>query len=319
MDEQVLSSFLIPLAFISTIVYGIVALYIKYLLYHMKNPMNLLLIQMIINFIFILAIYLVMSVLGIYPVEVITLGNIILIIISTIFLFFGILSLYYGFKVGNVSVGGLILSSRVFVSVLLAIIFLNEIYSLNIYFWFFFIFLGIIFISWQEDFSFIKGVRNSGSIYFLLTIFLWGFANVIIGAVNNEVFVISFLIIRLLVLNTLTILLYPKLKEYLGEDHPLHFELKSIFLISVFVLIATIGDAAYIMALGESVTITEAIGAFQGVIVFILVLLLSQNSLLRSIYNEPLKKKTLLVRFLGITIATIATLIMIYELGSLNI
>ena len=284
----------------------------------MKNPMNLLLIQMVINFILIFVIYIILSVLGLYPVEIINLEQYLYIIISTIFLFFGIITLYYGFKVGNVSVGGLILSSRVFVSVILAIVFLNELFPSNIYFWFIFIFLGIILTSWQEELSFIKGIKSSGTIYFLLTIFFWGFANVIIGAVNNEVFVITFLLIRLITLNFLTIILYPKFKSILGADLPLELNFKSLILVSIFVLIATIGDAAYIVALGDSVTITEAIGVFQGAIVFVFVLFLSQNPFLKSIYNEPLEKRTLMVRFLGIVIATIGILIMTYEVALLN-
>jgi drug/metabolite transporter (DMT)-like permease len=260
-----------------------------------------------------------MFLIGIYPNDNITLENVILIILSTTFLFFGVVSLYYGLKVGNVSVGGLILSSRVLVSIFLAIAILGENFPFIIYFWILIIFLGIIFTSWQENLSLIEGIKDSGSIYFFITIIFWGFAFTIIGAINNEVFIITFLLIRLFVMCLLIIFLYPFLNSYIGDSGKIHFSFRYVFFIFLFVLVATVGDAASIIALGESVTVAEAIGAFQGVIIFIFVLILSKNIKLKEIFGEPLGKKTLLVRSSGIIIATTAIVFLTYELATLNV
>lgn len=292
----------------------------------MQNPINLLLYQMVLNFLLVVLIGLIIIPLGLYTIESISLENIILIAISSAFLFFGVITLYYGLSVGNVSVGSLILSSRVIISILLAILFLSEIFPFNIYFWIVIVIIGILLTSWQEKLSLIEGLKNSGSVFFFITIILWGIGNTIIGAINNEVFIISFLIIRLFVMNFLLILLiiflilvYPKLIPALGDVRKISFSPKYVIFIFLFVLVATFGDGASIVALGESVTITEAIGAFQGVLVFLIVLLLSQNRRIKEIYNEPMGKITLLVRSTGFLIATIAIVILTFDLSSLNI
>ncbi|MHA1989491.1 MAG: EamA family transporter [Candidatus Hodarchaeales archaeon] len=314
-----MATLLIPLAFLSAIAYSFSALSIKGLIYYMKNPVHILLYQMLLNFLLILIIGIILIFLGIYPDEIITLENVILIILSTTFLFFGVVSLYYGLKEGNVSVGGLILSSRVLVSIFLAISILGEHFPLLIYFWILIIFLGIIFTSWQENLSLIEGIKNSGSIYFFITIFFWGFANTIIGAINNEVFIITFLLIRLFVMCLLIIILYPSLNSFIGDGEKIHFSFRHMIFVFLFVLIATVGDAASIVALGESVTVAEAIGAFQGVIIFIIVLILSKNIKFKEIFSEPLGKKTLIIRSSGIIIATFAIVLLTFELANLNV
>jgi drug/metabolite transporter (DMT)-like permease len=319
MDYFILATLLIPLAFLSAIAYSFSALSIKGLIYYMKNPVHILLYQMLLNFLLILIIGIILIFLGIYPDEIITLENVILIILSTTFLFFGVVSLYYGLKEGNVSVGGLILSSRVLVSIFLAISILGEHFPLLIYFWILIIFLGIIFTSWQENLSLIEGIKNSGSIYFFITIFFWGFANTIIGAINNEVFIITFLLIRLFVMCLLIIILYPSLNSFIGDGEKIHFSFRHMIFVFLFVLIATVGDAASIVALGESVTVAEAIGAFQGVIIFIIVLILSKNIKFKEIFSEPLGKKTLIIRSSGIIIATFAIVLLTFELANLNV
>jgi drug/metabolite transporter (DMT)-like permease len=267
----------------------------------------------------ILVIGIILIFLGTYPSENLTLENVILTIISTTFLFFGVVSLYYGLKVGNVSVGGLILSSRVLISIFLAISILGEHFPLIIYFWILIIFLGIIFTSWEENLSLIEGIKDSGTMYFFLTIIFWGIANTIIGDINNEVFIISFLLIRLFVMCLLIIFLYPFLNSFIGDGRKIQFSFRYVIFISLFVLVATVGDAASIIALGESVTVAEAIGAFQGVIIFIIVLILSKNINLKEIFGEPLGKRTLVVRSSGLIIATIAIILLTFEFTTLNI
>ncbi|MHA1983250.1 MAG: EamA family transporter [Candidatus Hodarchaeales archaeon] len=314
-----MASLLIPLAFLSAIAYSFSALSIKSLIYYMKNPVHILLYQMLLNFLFILIIGVIMIFLGFYPIENITLENLILIIFSTTFLFIGVVSLYYGLKVGNVSVGGLILSSRVLISIFFAISILGEHFALIIYFWILIIFLGIIFTSWQENLSLIEGIKDSGTIYFFITIIFWGFANTIIGAINNEVFIITFLLIRLFVMCVLIIVLYPFLNSFIGDGGKIQFSFRYVIFIFLFVLVATVGDAASIIALGDSVTVTEAIGAFQGVIIFIIVLILSKNIKLKDIFGEPLGIRTLVVRSSGIIIATLAIILLTFEFSNLNV
>jgi drug/metabolite transporter (DMT)-like permease len=319
LDSFILASLLIPLAFLSAIAYSFSALSIKSLIYYMKNPVHILLYQMLLNFLFILIIGVIMIFLGFYPIENITLENLILIIFSTTFLFIGVVSLYYGLKVGNVSVGGLILSSRVLISIFFAISILGEHFALIIYFWILIIFLGIIFTSWQENLSLIEGIKDSGTIYFFITIIFWGFANTIIGAINNEVFIITFLLIRLFVMCVLIIVLYPFLNSFIGDGGKIQFSFRYVIFIFLFVLVATVGDAASIIALGDSVTVTEAIGAFQGVIIFIIVLILSKNIKLKDIFGEPLGIRTLVVRSSGIIIATLAIILLTFEFSNLNV
>jgi hypothetical protein len=117
----------------------------------------------------------------------------------------------------------------------------------------------------------------------------------------------------------LIIILYPSLNSFIGDGEKIHFSFRHMIFVFLFVLIATVGDAASIVALGESVTVAEAIGAFQGVIIFIIVLILSKNIKFKEIFSEPLGKKTLIIRSSGIIIATFAIVLLTFELANLNV
>ncbi|MHA2362692.1 MAG: EamA family transporter [Candidatus Hodarchaeales archaeon] len=301
-------SFFVITSFIATIFFSIGILFGKFLLTYFKNPFHLLSLQIILSLVIILIVFLILWLSGVEVIGNITPINFCLIVISSIFVFLGFGTLYYGLNHGNVSVSGIVLSSRVIFSSIFAIIILKETYSVIIYGWIAVILIGVILISWQQNLALKDALKVSGTGWYILTIFFWAIANTIIRFLNNEVFFILIVVIRLFTMFFLLVITFPKLNNSFADGQPLHVTRQGLLFVLIYVMVFLIADTSFTYSLGESLTIPEAISTFQGAIVFLSVLILIRNPHLQNVLNEPLDRYTIVIRFVGVLIATLGTL-----------
>lgn len=308
-----MDSYYVFLAFFATILLAISVVYSKFVTSHLKNPINFLSLQTIIYFVMITAIYLIMIILGEDINKNLTFINLFYVLASSIFVFIGLMTYYIGLQHGNASVGGVIMSTRVIISITLVWIFVNEPYPLESYFWVIFVVFGAIMVSWQKGISLKESLfsKESGSSWFFLTIFFWAITSLFIRLLNNEIHFITYLLLRYFVQLILVIFLYRILNRNFGNNEPLKFgsQLKfPIFLVMFNAIILMISDFGFVIAVGENMIATETIVALGGLLVFLLTLLISLNNDLRRRLDEPLDKQTLFVRFLGVILATVGVL-----------
>ena len=237
------------------------------------------------------------------------LKSIIILIISAILIFSGVVAIYFGLNVGNVSVASVVLSGRVLFVIPIGIFFLGEIYQGLIYIWIMFIVAGIIFVSWEHNFSIREVLLFKGTYYYLLADALLAFADSLIRSLHNEISFIVIILIRFIVLTSLITILGSHLSNTFNYPKiPKNIDYRFLILIFLQTLIIFIGDIGNIYALGESATLTEAIGSLQTLFVFILVLIFSRFKILKDGLNEVLDRKTLTVRIIGMILATFGTI-----------
>lgn len=315
MDE-----FFIFLAFAGTIVMSSSFVFSKLVLDEIKNPMHMLFLQITINYILLLIIY-IPSLLLLWDdlIDNLTIGNIFVIFCSAIFIFTGLVFFYIGLEKGTVSVGGVIVSSRVIVSVFLAWLFFNEKFPLSSYLLILIIFIGVLTVSWHKGLR-IKDIlmlKSSGSGWFLLSVTFFAISNAFIRLLNNQVNILTQLVFRLTFLLIATFLFYPLLNKRIGDKRPLKETVRNPKLLkqaAIFVILIMVADFTITMAIGESLAITETITALEGLFVFIMILFVAQNKTIRKKLQEPFDRKTLAIRFFGVTITTIGIISFIYSL-----
>ncbi len=133
------------------------------------------------------------------PLYDIDFNQLLLIFLATLFGFLGYLSYMAGLNKGTASLGGVILSSRVFISIPIALILFNETYIPSIYFSILLALIGSIIVSWDDKQSIgsIIKLRAPGIRYFFAAAILWVFQNLIIRDLNNSIDLILFLTIRM--------------------------------------------------------------------------------------------------------------------------
>lgn len=295
-------------ALISTFFYAVGAVYSKMIMSHTKNPITLMIYQFTINLIVVAIAFIVLSFLGTDFRTMFELQNFIILIISAFFIFLGVITFYYGLNIGNVSVATVVLSSRVLFIIPIGILFLGEIYPETTYLWIFVIVLGILLVSWDTKLSIKDVLFFKGTYYYILTNIFWSIANSLIRFLHNDVHFVGIILIRLIVLTSLIFLVASTLNTRFSYP-PIEkkFNRRFFLIVTVLVLLLFMGDLGYIYSLGFSATITEAIGSLQGLFVFVLILLLSKVQFFKDGLEEPLDKKTLSVRILGMVLATIGT------------
>lgn len=308
-----MDTYYVILAFSATILLAISIVYSKFVTSYLKNPVNFLSIQTVIYFILILGIYLLLNFFGEQLNNNLSIINLFYIIASSIFVFIGLLTYYIGLQDGNASVGGVIMSARVIISITLVWIFIDEPYPLESYLWVLLVVFGAILVSWQKGVSLKECLygKESGSRWFFLTIFFWAVTSLFIRLLNNEVHFITYLLLRYVIQLILVIFLYRIMNKHFGNNEPLKLgsHLKfPIFLVMFNAIILLISDFGFVIAVGEEMIATETIVALGGLFVFVLTLILSKNNNIRIRLAEPLDKKTLFVRFLGVIFATIGVL-----------
>ena len=69
-----------------------------------------------------------------------------------------------------------------------------------------------------------------------------------------------------------------------------------------------LADLGFLFILGDSVTLSESVSTLEGLFVFVMVVFFSKHSRLRKGLNEPMDRRTLTIRFIGIIIATFGSI-----------
>lgn len=295
---------------IAIIIFSGVSILLKYLIPQSGGPVQFTFIQFTISFtlhIFVIIIYTSFF----NPLYNIDFNQLLLIFLATLFGFLGYLSYMAGLNKGTASLGGVILSSRVFISIPIALILFNETYISSIYFSILLALIGSIIVSWDDKQSIgsIIKFRAPGIRYFFAAAFLWVFQNLIIRDLNNSIDLLLFLTIRMgffFLFSTIFIYFY---LNYTNNSFslPKRRTISGIILYGVLSLIAQLG---LVYALGENLLITETIGAFEGTLTFIFAILFA-NFIKNDFLNEPLSSKIILTRFFGVILSFIGTFLTI--------
>ena len=307
--------FYIFIAIISTIFYAIGAVYSKLIMSFINNPITLMIYQFIINLFVVFFTFIVYIFLGTDFSNIYNLEDVVILIISSIFIFGGVVSFYYGMNRGNVSVATVVISSRVLVVIPIGILFLSEIYPGAVYFWILLVLFGVLFVTWEKGISISDVLKFKGTYYYIITNILWAIANSLITYLHNNVNYVGIILIRLIILTFLILILSTPMNKSF-EYPPINrkFNLKLSIMIFFLVLTLFLGDMGYIYSLGESITLTEAIGSLQGLFTFFIVLILSKAKIVKNGLNEAMDKKTLSVRITGAILAVIGTLGIVFAI-----
>ena len=237
---------------------------------------------------------------------------------SSVFSFIGYVFLYKGFEVGNVSVGGVMLSARVLVSIPLAIL-IGELYPPLTYVFILIALFGAILVSYKKDLS-IKDFfqfKSSGMNYFVVTLFSWAISNTLVRDLNNHFHPLLFLLLRILMFIIIGILTFPYLRSKLAPNIKIKISRRIVIQLTSYVVILVTAQILYIYALGLSLTISEGLGVLEGVFTFILAIGLSKIRYFKEYLKEPLEKITIIIRSLGVVIATLGTFGVIYILHTI--
>ena len=295
---------------IAIIIFSGVSILLKYLIPQSGGPVQFTFIQFTISFtlhIFVIIIYSSFF----NPLYDIDFNQLLLIFLATLFGFLGYLSYMAGLNKGTASLGGVILSSRVFISIPIALILFNETYISSIYFSILLALIGSIIVSWDDKQSIgsIIKLKAPGIRYFFAAAFLWVFQNLIIRDLNNSIDLLLFLTIRMgffFLFSTIFIYFY---LNYTNNSFslPKRKTISGIILYGVLSLIAQLG---LVYALGENLLITETIGAFEGTLTFVFAILFA-NFIKNDFLNEPLSSKIILTRFFGVILSFIGTFLTI--------
>ena len=295
---------------ISTIIFAVTSIYGKIIIENIENSYFFFLLQIL----FIVPILFVVNLI-IKPdlTYLSSLPDLIMIFFASIFAFLGYIFLYKGFEVGNVSVGGVMLSARVLLSIPLAIL-IGELYPILTYFFILIALIGAILVSFKLGLS-LKDFfqfKSSGMNYFIITLFSWAISNTLTRELNNHFHPLLFLFLRIIMFLIIAVLTYPFLKQYLAKNQKFQFSRKNIFQIITYVLILITAQVMYVYALGVSLTIAEGLGVLEGMFTFIMAIGLSKNSYFKEYLQEPLERITLLVRTTGVIITMIGTFGVLY-------
>jgi len=303
------------IAFSSTLLFSLSTIFSKFLITDFKNPAKFTIYQLTGNLFFASIPFAISFYLEGYTIfQGITLEAIGLIIASSFVIYIGLLSLFTGLIEGDTSVVGVINSSRIIFSILIAFFLIqDERYDLSVYPWIIIIFIGVLFVSWSEDtpITNVLLLKSRKSGYFLATIFLFAFSNSFVRLLNNSINTFTLVVIRLLFMIIFSVTSYNILKKFTNYSEI--YEMRNLtrketINLFFYLFMFTIADILVTFTLGESITITESMGALQGAMVFILIniLLFIKPNLLEQL-QEPRDKKTLGIRLIGIIIALIGS------------
>jgi len=311
-----LDFFYVGLAFSATFLLSTSLVLGKIVFMDIKNPIHALVFQLTLHFSILVILSLAALILGYPMVKNLTLTNVSFIVLSAALFFLGLVSMYLGILKGKVSAGGIIMSSRVILSSLLAYIFLNEHFHLQAYLWIALVVVGVMLVSWEPELK-IKEIlvgENAGSLYYFGTIVCFAIGNSFIRLLNNQIFLVTHLLLRLGVMLILALVTYPYLNKILGNNKSLVklvSRRENFIKLSVYALLIIISDFGMTTALGESLTVTETIAALEGLFVFLIMLMFSLLPTYRESLAENLERKTLVMKSIGVILATWGIIIFI--------
>ena len=182
------------------------------------------------------------------------------------------------------------------------------------------VFGSVLMVSWEKELPMkeILLFKSSGASWFLLSVIFFSTGNVFIRLLHNQVNILTQLVLRLTFLLFANLLFYPLLNRRIGDNRPLKETIRNpklLIQVFIFVSLILIADFATSLAIGESLTITETIGALEGIFIFIMLMVVLQNKNLRNILQEPFDRKTIIIRFLGVILATLGIIGFIFNLN----
>lgn len=232
--------------------------------------------------------------------------------LACVFGFFGFVFLLVGLEKGNASVGGIFISSRVIVNIPLAYIFLNERYNYSIYLFIFLTFIGALIVSWSSELSVLDVIllRGKGTKYFLITMVFWGLSNVFVASMGTVISPFHFLMYRQVVFVLAVWLLYPLLRKRLDHNTP-NLNWSFFKKVLLYIALTLVAQVLFIFSLQQSLTITEGLGVFEGVITFIITILFA-HYVDNSILGESLGKKELTIKVGGVILSLTGTMLVIF-------
>lgn len=291
---------------ISVIIFAFTSIYGKIIIEEVGSSYNFFLLQISL----LIPVLLAFNLLIIPDLTYITsVPDLLQLILASILSYIGYLFLYRGFELGNVSVGGVLLSSRVLISIPLAFV-IGELYPLLTYFFILVTLFGATLVSWHEGLKlkdFLQ-FKSSGVNYFLVTLVCWAISNSLTRNLNNHYSPFLFLLIRIFFFTILAIVTYPFMKKILLKGKNLIVSKKLIGMTFIYVLILVSAQFLYIYALGISLTIAEGLGVLEGAFTFLLAVGLSKINYFKDYLQEPMDRITVLVRSVGMLLATIGSL-----------
>ncbi len=289
----------------------------KVALSEIKNRDVALFYQLFVNFLFILNLFLVIQLITPFPFIDLTFNDYFILIGSAVFVYIALLFSYLGLERGNVSVGKVISSTRVGFSIIFAYVLLVELYSYDIYLIILVMLTGVILVSWHQELQFKDFItlKGGGVIWFIISAFFMALSNYLLSSLQNTIAIHVIMLFRLAVLFFISLIHTSWLKFLKKRDMNFKINRRTLVYIITYVISYIVGDFLLITALGMSLTISEAVMTTQAIITFILILILSRFKSLKELIAEPLDQKTLLIRFIGIIIAVLATLFLIISLN----
>lgn len=280
----------------------------KYLINASGGPINFLVYQLITA----LPLLLIISYFEYWRdssiISLMTLELFIAFFLLSLFAFVGYISLLNGFNEGNVSVGGIILSSRVILSVPLAVFILSESYKIEVYIAITISLLGAITVSWDKnlDLKSLFSLKAAGIRWYFLTTIMWTLSNFLISYSLEDVPTFTVIMIRQVFMIGFALLFYlTKYQAYSNARIPLSLNL--IKKLIVYVLVITTAQAGFVYGLSKKLGVSEAIGVAEGPFTLIFALILAKF-IDNSVLKEPLDRKSVSVRLIGALIAVIGTL-----------
>ena len=239
------------------------------------------------------------------------LRNLVLIFCSSMLSLLGFILILKGFEKGNASVGGMLLSMRVVISVPLAFFFLNDVYPFITYVFILIALIGAIYVGWEQGFSWIELItlKSPGSKHFAAGCISWALSNVFIGELGPDFPTIMYIIMRAMLFTVVGVASFPLMKKILGVREKFHISRRILTMISPYVLVLLFAQFLLFFVIGQSVTLAESIGVFEGIITFVIATCTPVFiSRLSDTLDEPTNRKTLIVRSIAATIATLGTL-----------
>ncbi|MHA2249194.1 MAG: EamA family transporter, partial [Candidatus Kariarchaeaceae archaeon] len=285
-------------ASVSIILFAFTSVITKFIIPEIGGPFRFLSVQLTLG-VTVTSSILLGLVLGGYTINIHNTPDILLkLILSTIFAFAGYTTLMIGFRKGNASVGGVILSSRVIVTIPLAFFALKEQYEADIYIYIIVALLGAILVSWDPKLTFREFIlfKGGGARWFFITMFFWALANFYTTSIGEAIPAIVFIAYRQILFIPLVLILYkPGIEWFDQEKKPI--TLKVIKKLVIYILFLISAQILFVSALQKSLTISEGIGVLEGATTFILSLGIAKFYD-NSVMDEPLDQKTIFIRIL---------------------
>ena len=230
--------------------------------------------------------------------------------LSILFAYFGFITLMIGFSKGNASVGGIFLSSRLIINIPLAAIFLHEIYPPLIYVFIAFGLFGALITTWEEgmNISDVLSIRANGVFWYVSTMVFWALSNLFVTGISDALHPIQFISYRYLIFVVVNLILYPFVQPKFDKKE-LPISRSFLYFLAPYVIFTVSAQFLFVFSLQQSLTITEGIGAAEGVVTFVIALIVAKFISNKEL-NEPLESRVLRVRSGGVILSLLSIVVL---------